>query len=402
MFSKVSVTHQVDDLPLAAQALADGINGGMPLAQNSIGLLMCYSDMELAPFVTELNKRIPFDVIGCTCIAAMDNAEGFHEIAASLLVLSADDCQFAATISAPIVPGYAEAAVAKAYADIANALPGPAKLLYAIPPYNLSISLDEFTDAFNRVAQGVPVIGGLPSYNGSGDANMTIYNDRATEDCLVLLGISGNLHPVFGVQNVVGSTVERKRKVTAAKDNTVYRVGAQTFVDYMREINFPVDGLTGTNDTITFVSNPILLENVKLGDGEDFSFVRTLHKLDTAEGSGTAIGRIPMDATLSICSLEKGDIETAAGIGMRDLKEKMAQVEKEGYTFSTILAVSCIGRYLLMLPNSGTETEKLLAEMPPNITFAGFYGYGEIGPLPLNKAEMINFAHNESLVLCAF
>lgn len=402
MISKTAVTFEMDNLSAAAQELADSVLGGQPLQENSVGILMCYSDMELAPFVSELKARLPFNVLGCTCIASMDNCEGFHEMSACLLVLSADDCTFSVSVSGTVAPGNVDKMVEEAYAAAVKPLNAPPKLLFAIPPYNLNISLDEYTTAFNHVAKGIPVVGGLPSYNGTGDANVTIFNGEVSEDRLVLLAIAGNIRPVFSVQNVTASAVERKRKVTSAKENTVYRVGNQTFVEYMREIGFPVDSLTGANDTITFVSNPVLLENVKLDDGENFSFVRTLHKLDMEDGSGTAIGRIPMDATLSICSLERSDIETAAGIGMRDLKAKMDAVSGEGYEFTTIMAVSCIGRYLLMTPQSSTEADKILAELPAGITLAGFYGYGEIGPLPLNKAEVLNFAHNESLVLCAF
>lgn len=400
MISKVAVTHQMDDYALAARELSEQILGGDALKTNSAGILMCYSDMEVENFVAELKGLLSFEVVGCACVASMDGGEGFHEMAATLLVLSADDCAFSVGVSEPVAPGNVAGRVAKTYAEVASGLHGAPKLLVAILPYSLDIMLDEFTLAFNEVAEGIPVVGGLPSHTGSDDANVTISRGQVYRDRLVLLGISGNVRPVFSVQNVTASTVELKRKVTKARDNTVYRVGNQTFVEYMREIGFPLDSLTGA-DTVTFVSNPLLLENVKMQGGDDFTFVRTLHKIDIDEGSGTAIGMIPESATLSICSLDRKDIETAAGTGMRDLQEKMARVEKEGYAFSTVFAVSCIGRYLLMSPQGETETKGLLAELPQGISLAGFYGYGEIGPLPWGDTAVMNFAHNESLVLCA-
>lgn len=402
MITITAVSRQVDDPALAARELAEGILGGKPLQKNSVGLLFCYSDMEVAPLVEALAAAVPFEVIGCTCIASMDQSEGFHEMAVTLTVLSADDCTFATAQSAPIAPGTVDACVQDAYAPLTAALGQAPALLYAIAPYNLSIMLDEYSTALNRVAEGIPVIGGLPSYNGTGDTNATIYGNEVTEDCLVLLGIAGNLRPVFSVQTVTPSAVDRKRKVTQATDNTVYRVGNQTFVEYMTEIGFPLESLNGVNDTITFVSNPVLLENVRLSGGDSFSFVRTLHKVDLSDGSGTAIGRIPVDATLSICSLERGDIEQAAGVGMRDLRAKMDANQADGYRYSTVLAVSCIGRYLLMVPRSSTEADMLLSQLPKDLALAGFYGYGEIGPLPTGLSGVLNFAHNESLVLCAF
>jgi hypothetical protein len=178
-------------------------------------------------------------------------------------------------------------------------------------------------------------------------------------------------------------------------------VGNQSFVDYMHEIEFPVEEAVGENSTVTFVANPLLLENVKLSDGENFSFVRTLHEINLEEGSGTAIGKIPEGATLSICSMNRDDIKRAAERGMQTLKARIAQNEGDGYRYSAIMAISCIGRYIQMLPNSSAEADLLIAHLPEGSAFAGFYGYGEIGPLPLDANHSINFAHNESIVLCA-
>lgn len=401
MISKVCVTYQMDDLEAAVAELKAGLAQGALLAANAVGLLMCYSDMDVADFAAAASVALPFDVIGCTCIASLDGQHGFHEIAACLLVLSADDCTFGVGVSDAVVPGEVAGQVGKAYAAATNGMAEAPGLIIAIPPYNLDIMLDDFTNAFNQVAKGVPVVGGLPSFNATGDVNATLRGGTIYPDRLVMLAIAGNIRPVFSVQNVTASAVERKRRVTEAKGNTVYRVGPQTFVEYMMDIGFPIDSLTGNNDTITYVANPLLLEHVTLDEGDDFSFVRTLHKIDLDEGSGTAIGEIPTGATLSICSLQKADIEKAAAIGMQDLKEKMAAVAAGGYQFSTVLAISCIGRYLLMLPNGETETNSMLAALPQGVTLAGFYGYGEIGPLPMDAEVMRTFAHNESLVLCA-
>jgi hypothetical protein len=159
-----------------------------------------------------------------------------------------------------------------------------------------------------------------------------------------------------------------------------------------------VEELVHGNNTITFVSNPLLLES---GEKDaEFSFARTLHEINLEEGSGTAIGLIPEGATLSICALERGQIEKAAVEGVRTLKSKMTQGQREGYVYSTVLAVSCIGRHLLMLPNSDAEVNQLLKELPEGVTLNGFYGYGEIGPQGVKQTQ--NFAHNESLVLCVF
>lgn len=400
MKSKVSVTHQIDDLDAASNELIEKSFSDSELGRNSVGILFCYSDMEVDDLVKKVSEKLDFDIIGCTDIANMDEKEGFHDLSATLTVLTGDDISFSTASSNPIDPLNVGDEVSKTYDLVKEKLGETPKLLIAIPPYSLDIMLDAYTKKFNEIAPGVPVLGGLPSYNGTGDNNMTFHNDGAYPDRLVAIGVSGNINPVFSVQNVTKNDADRKRKITKADANTVYEVGDQKFTDYLKDIGLEVEKLTEGNTTVTFVSNPLVIERVNEKGDIDYSFARTLHEINLEDGSGTAIGEIPKGATLSVCSLQRDEIEEAAVIGINDLKEKMGTVAQSGYEFSTIFAVSCIGRHLLMLPNNDVEVKKILSGLPEGVSLSGFYSYGEIGPQ--GSVQKQNFAHNESLVLCAF
>ena len=399
MKSKTVVSYEIDDLELAAAELIKGINDGFELLANTCAIVFCDSDLDHDALLKLLKQKFQHDIIGCTCIASMDQKEGFHESSITLTVLTANDCTFATALSSPISPDNVEREIEQTYMQGLQSLGKTPSMVFSLPPYNLDIMLDTFTETFNKLAPNVPFVGGLPSYRSDNDVNKTILNSGSYEDRLVLLLIGGNVRPVFSIQSVTSSPVERKRKVTAASGNTVYKVVSQTFVEYLEDIGIPVEKMIEGNNTITFVSNPILLENVKRDDEGVYAFVRTLHKIDPATGSGTAIGLIPKDATLSICSLQAEQIEEAALAGVDEIMEKMAQ-EKD-YEYSTVFAISCIGRYLLMVPQNGAEMEKVLSRLPANLSLGGFYSYGEISPIKSHSGGMINFAHNESLVLCA-
>ena len=400
MRSNVSVTQQIDDIETAARELLEGAKSGFPLAKNSVGILFCYSDMEAEDLLRALSSRADFEIVGCTAIANMDERTGFHDMAATLTLLTSEDVRFVTASSEPITPANVSEQIERTYRAATDRLGETPALLVALPPYRLEIMLDAYANGFNAVAPGVPVVGGLPSYNATGDSNLTFHNGTASADRMVLLAMAGDVRPVFSVQNVTSNDAERKRKVTRARDNVVYEVGNQRFTDYLAEIGLPVDKLAQGNATITFVSNPLLLEkNTETGESV-YSFARTLHEIDLEDGSGTAIGEIPDGATLSVCTLQRDEIEQAAVLGIRDLKRKMETVQASGYTFSTVLAVSCIGRHLLLLPHNDMEVRQILSEFPSGLTLSGFYSYGEIGPQ--GSGQQRNFAHNESLVLCAF
>lgn len=400
MGSHVTVTYQIDDIETAVDDLLKKPDGS-EREKNRAGILFCYSDMDVRELVRLVSDKAGFGIIGCTCIANMDEKEGFHDMAATLTVLSSDKVGFATVASGPISAENVAEEIEKTYRAAVDELGGEPSLVIALPPYRLEIMLDAYTDRFNEIAPGVPVVGGLPSYNATGDANLTFIGGEVSEDRLVLLAMRGDVRPVFSVQNVTSNDAERKRKVTRAKDNVVFEVGDQSFTDYLGDIGLPVEKLTQGNATITFVSNPLLLEKNAENGESLYSFARTLHEINIEDGSGTAIGQIPEGATLSVCTLQRDEIEKAAVAGIRDLKKKIADSEAgSDYKYTTVLAVSCIGRHLLLLPNNDVEVKQILSEFPDGLTLSGFYSYGEIGPQGVGKRQ--NFAHNESLVLCAF
>ncbi|MCD7947305.1 MAG: FIST C-terminal domain-containing protein [Oscillospiraceae bacterium] len=398
MQSQVAVTHLVDEPALAAQELYDQLAARWP-GENSVGILTCYSDMEAEELAAVLSEKCAFPIIGATAIASMDHKQGFHEMAAVLLVLTAEDCNFSAVLSAPITPGTVEQAVEDAYREAAQILGDTPGLVIALPPYQLALMLDVYADIFNRVAPGVPVTGGLPSYNGNGDTNAVIFGGHTYTDRMALLAISGNVHPVFSVLTVSQNDVSKKRPVTKAENNVIYRVGGKTFVEYLEEVGLPVGNLADGNTTVSFTANPLMIEEQRAEFGDTFSYMRTLHALDLEQGSGIAIGRIPEGANVSVCPLDRDAIRKAAGQGISDIIEKMAEVQ--GYRYSTVLGISCIGRYVVMAPNGNMETDNIVRQLPAGLSLAGFYSYGEISPLPAQNGS-VTFAHNESLVLCAF
>jgi len=240
MKSFVNVTQQIDELPLAVGELLAGVSPEV-LQKNTIGILFCYSDMDAPELVSLLAQKASFPILGCTAIATMEHSQGFHDMAATLMVLTADDCTFASAVSGPITPQNVAEEIDKACYSVCQTLGEEPKFLFALPPYVLEIMLDEYASGFNRCCPGIPVLGGLPSYNAAGDQNLTFFGGEAYPDRLVLFAAGGNLRPVFSVQNVTSMDADRKRKVTQSKGNVIYRVGNQSFTDYLREVGLPVD-----------------------------------------------------------------------------------------------------------------------------------------------------------------
>ncbi|MGL5435373.1 MAG: FIST N-terminal domain-containing protein [Lachnospiraceae bacterium] len=401
MKSKVYVTFEMDDSVAACNDLCGQLNAAHERLKNSVGLIFCYSDMESDSLVKELYNRTGIPMIGGTGVASMDHIEGFHEMSVVLIVMTADDCDFSIAVSEPITTSNIVDQIGKTYNTATSGTEGAPELVYVIPPYKLDIMLDSYTEAFTAIAPQVPFIGGLPSCNGNGDENLTIFNGETYPDRLVMLAISGNIRPVFSVQTVLENNQIQKRKVTKAKNNVIYEVDNKVFTEYLIDVGIPLDSIAEGNKSVTFVSNPLLIEDTRDGFGDSFRYLRSLHDVNMQDGSGIAIGQIPEGSYISVHPLNRSEIGEAALKGIRNLNEQMQEQSADGYEFSTVLAISCIGRYVIMTPNGEVETSNILQELPENMSLAGFYSYGEISPLPTPKG-LVSFSHNESLVLCAF
>lgn len=398
MRSKTVSTQQIDDVELAVDELLSELMLDFDLLKNTVGILFCYSDMDIEDFIAELTIEIGFEIIGCSCIASAEEQTGFHEMAVTLMVLTADDCQFKLSLTGDLNSANLAAEITAIYQAATLELSDKPKLIYAIPPYNLDIAIEEYIEVFNQQTDGIPVIGGIPSCDENNQP-YTILNQTLYTNNLVMLSIFGNIRPLFGVENVLGSSIERKRKITKVAKNIIYEVGHQRLTDYIGEIGLPIDKLTSPNATLSFLSNPLLIENAYLDSGESLAYVRSLFEINTEEGWCKTNGDIPLGATLSICSLNKEDIVAGATLAIRDIREKIKAAE-DGYEYNTLFIISCIGRNLLMLPKNDAETKAILEDLPENMTMAGFYSCGELGPMVTANQKIINVGHNQSLVLC--
>jgi len=399
MKSIVVTTSMLDDMQLAARELAEQVENGIELMANSAGLLFCDSEIDHAALLAALGDRLSFPLIGCTTIGTLDTQSGFSEYAISLTVLTADDCRFCPAVSGPVRRDNLEQETAAVYARAAQELGCEPRMIFAFPCYQLDIMLDAYSKALTKVSGGLPVFGGLPSANAPG-VNAILADGQVHSDRLGLLLIGGAAKPLFSTKIVLSNVAEQKRTVTQAKDNVIYRVGDVTFVEYLKSIGLMVEAVLSEDNTLVFVSNPLLVEGTG-ADDDGVPMVRTLHALDMECGSGTAIGKVPQGSILSVGQLRREDIQLSARACIEDLLHQIRESKADGYKYSTILCATCIGRFMIMVPDSGLEGEILTGAIGRDYTLSGFYGYGELCPTSMRNGAASNKAHNESITMCA-
>lgn len=134
---------------------------------------------------------------------------------------------------------------------------------------------------------------------------------------------------------------------------------------------------------------PLAIRNEKAVDGDT---VRTILAVNEDDQSITFAGDIP---TGSFVRLMRANFDRV----IEGASEAAADVELQDYHAGPLLnvAISCVGRRLVLGPRSEEEIEATLGGLPQGAQQIGYYSYGEISPLASGKCDL----HNQSMTLTA-
>jgi hypothetical protein len=170
-----------------------------------------------------------------------------------------------------------------------------------------------------------------------------------------------------------------ERVVTRSRGNVLYELDGkpalQLYKDYLGE---RASGLPST----------ALLFPLALRAGRARQVVRTVLGVDEATQSMTFAGDIPEGALAQLMHANFERIVQGASDAALE-----AAASGDGPVAS--IAVSCVGRRLLLGSRIEEETEATLEVLPPSTSQVGFYSYGEIGPNSDGRCEL----HNQTMTL---
>jgi hypothetical protein len=401
MRSITAVTFELDDVKHAVGELMEQVNKLGGLGKNSFGFLFCDAEALHDEFLREAAEGFPFEFVGSTSIANFDTENGSQMLSTTLLVLTGDDVSFSSSLTDTLTMENIESELVSAYERAHSELGEDAKMIFLVPPFNDMTPLDSYVSILSDISGNIPIFGGLPSSNvAEGDILMfaggQAFNDRAA---IVLLG--GNVRPIFSVKNVLSSFSVTKHTITDVDKNVVFKVDGIPFIDYLRSVGLSVDELIAQKDLAVYVSTPLIV-NLNVNDVDDgIPVVRTIKKLEPADGSGILFGAISNNSKISIASMQRSDIQESAKALMDDITKKISESSGDGYEYSTLLCISCGGRYMVMADDKNIEGDILTERLPKGMTLAGFYAYGEICPTAILDGKAANRVHNESIVICA-
>jgi len=231
------------------------------------------------------------------------------------------------------------------------------------------------------LSEAVIVTGGLAGDGDRFGKTFVIANGKPRRDAVVAIGLYGD-HVRVGHGSKGGwDTFGPERVVTKSTGNVLYtlddRPALALYKEYLGE---RAAGLPGS--ALLF---PLSL---RLSQDATAGVVRTVLGIDEATQSMVFAGDIP---TGSYAKLMRANFDRlilgAQAAGQAALKECPQP--------ALCIAISCVGRRLVLGERTEEETEATLEVLPPGTEQIGFYSYGEISPHTSGRCDL----HNQTMTL---
>lgn len=268
--------------------------------------------------------------------------------------------------------------------EIARKLSAPDLRAVLMLSDGLQVNGSELVRGVNSILPAsVTVTGGLAGDGDRFKRTWVIADRRPTPGFVTAVGLYGDAVRVGHGSKGGWDAFGVERLVTRSRGNVLFeldgRPALQLYKEYLGE---RAGGLPATG--LLF---PLTLRS---GRDDDKRLVRTILAVDEASQSMTFAGDIPEGYYAQLMSanfdrLIQGAGEAALSIGNRAVTGAAPLA----------IAISCVGRRLVLGERAEEETEAALEVLPPDTRQIGFYSYGEISPFASGHCDL----HNQTMTL---
>jgi hypothetical protein len=248
----------------------------------------------------------------------------------------------------------------------------------------LNLNGSQLTHGINSVkSDNVIVSGGLAGDDARFESTWIVVDGQTKSRYISAVGFYGDTIKIgygfkggwdkFGIQ----------RRVTKSVDNILYELDDKPALDIYKTYlgdkakDLPASGLLF----------PLELQE---DDSNKVRTVRTILAVNEDQKSITFAGDIPQGSTVSLMKANHDRLIDGAYNASK-------KIDLSGYNDEDILciAISCVGRKLVLKQRTEDELEMTLENLPVNTKQIGFYSYGEISPISSGQCDL----HNQTMTL---
>ncbi len=256
----------------------------------------------------------------------------------------------------------------------------------------LDINGSELVRGLNeKKEKHVVITGGLAGDGSDFKKTWLIYDGKILTDAVVAVGLYGDAikvgHASRGGWDIFGP----ERQITRSVNNILYELDGKPALDlykeYLGELSkeLPASGL-------------LFPLSIREHSDDSKHLVRTRLAVDEEARSLTFAGDVPVGylAQLMRANFERL-ILSASEAGEVAMKKILSGQNNSDQPVLAV-AVSCVGRKLLLGARIDEETEGLLSILPKNAKQFGYYSYGELSPYATGNCDL----HNQTMTLTIF
>ena len=268
--------------------------------------------------------------------------------------------------------------------DLVNDLDATDLRAVLILSEGLSVNGSRLIEAFNPLSnRGVVVTGGLAGDGSRFEKTWTLINGHTEKNHVCAVGLYGDAIRISHGSQGGWEIMQSELTVTHAINNVLYELNDEPALEvYKKFMGDDASGLPSSG-----LRYPLALVDDRAEDGYT---VRTILAVDEEEESITFAGNIPNQAKANLMSANFSNLIEGAKIAARD-----AMVNSDQNLPVLCIAISCVGRRLVLGEESNKELEAVLNNLPASSQQVGFYSYGEISPMVSGRCEL----HNQTMTL---
>jgi len=250
----------------------------------------------------------------------------------------------------------------------------------------LLVNGSDYISGLNRILdENIVITGGMAADGDRFEETWLICGNKISPGMVAAVGFYGERFHIAHGSRGGWDLLGHEREVTRAENNVLYSLDSQPALDvYKKYLGERAAGLPATG--LLF---PLAISNHE----SDKATVRTILGINEEKKSITFAGNIPEGSYVKLMRANFDRlIDGAAGAA-----ENLVTEDYDG-SAAVCIAISCVGRRLVLGPRIEEELEAVREVIPDNSQLLGYYSYGEISPLGSGRCDL----HNQTMTLTLF
>jgi hypothetical protein len=272
---------------------------------------------------------------------------------------------------------------------LAEQLTGPGLRAVFVLSDGLHVNGSELVRGLNEVlGEQVSITGGLAGDGSNFASTWVLHRFKPCDHLVTAIGFYGQHiqtgHGSRGGWDVFGP----QRRITRSQGNVLYELDGKPalalYKQYLAEraAELPASALLF----------PLRLESL---DASGAQLVRTVLSVNENAQTMTFAGDVPQGSAAQLMRANFDRLISAAGDSSQ---AAFAAADSAQRSAVLSIAVSCVGRRLVLGERTEEELEAAAEVLGPEDQQIGFYSYGELSPFNLGRCEL----HNQTMTLTTF